>query len=106
MDAACAVALRVGHYDWTDSEKSSMNATIKAEKKLVIEIIREKTGEIVDVADPIGHGGTSTTGSVIKRLFGPNVSVLIDLVPENHRINFQNCVLSLNCLLAAYSSSR
>ena len=53
-----------------------------------------------------GHGGTSTTGSVIKRLFGPNVSVLIDLVPENHRINFQNCVLSLNCLLAAYSSSR
>ena len=63
---------------------------------------------IVKFLHIFSQGGTSTTGSgsIIKRLFGPNVSVLIDLVPENHIINFQNFILSLNCLLTAYSSSR
>ena len=31
---------------------------------------------------------------------------LIDLVPKKHRISLQKCILSLNCLLIAYNSSR
>ena len=62
------VRLRVGHYDWTDSEDSPMSSIIKAEKKVVIRIIKTKTGGKVDVADPTGHGGTSTTGPCYNKI--------------------------------------
>ena len=90
------IRLRVSHYNWTDSDKSFMNFSIKTEKKKVIDIISEMTGEKFEIADPTGHGGTSTNGPVIKRLFGQHVSTLIDLVPEKHRMSLQKCILSLN----------
>ena len=45
-------------------------------------------GEKIDVADFTGHGGISITDPVIKWLFGTNVSILIDMVPEKYKIKY------------------
>ena len=60
----------------------------------------------VDIPDPTGQGGTSTSGPVVKRLFGEEMSVLIQLVPEKHRATFERFITNLNCLLLCYSSNR
>ena len=60
----------------------------------------------VDVPDPTGQGGTSTTGPVVQRLFGGELRVLVSLVPEHHQTVFDNLMTNLSCLLSAFSSNR
>ena len=100
------VRLRVPPFKWEDSESSRMTRFIKAEKQAVIDEIRGSTGMKVDIPDPTGQGGTSTSGPVVKRLFGEEMSVLIQLVPEKHRATFERFITNLNCLLLCYSSNR
>ena len=100
------VRLRVPFYNWADSSYSSMKPMIEKERQDCIDEINALTGDKVDVPDPTGHGGTSTTGPVVRNLFGPEVHVPIGLVPENHKETFSRFIITLDVLLGAYSSTR
>ena len=100
------VRLRVPLYDWQDSDFSRMLPYIKKEKQHCIDFIANKTGKTVEVPDPTGQGGTSTNGPVIENLFGENIHVLIYLVPEQKRDVFGKMLITLTCLLNAYTSNK
>ena len=54
-------------------ENKQISVMIKAAKKRVQEIIKAKTGLSVDKPDPVGAGGTSTTGNMARKLlFDPS----------------------------------
>ena len=100
------VRLKVPFYSWEDSKFSRMKPMIDQTRKDCIQLIRDNAGEKVEVADPTGFGGTSTTGPVIKRLLRQKVEVLVSLVPETHQGNLKELVVMLDVLMSAYSSSR
>lgn len=83
-----------------------MKPIIESTRKECINLIRKNAEEKVEVADSTGFGGTSTTGTVIKRLLRQKVNVLVSLVPETHQGDVKELLVVLDVLMSAYSSSR
>ena len=83
-----------------------MKPIIESTRKECINLIHKNAGEKVQVADSTGFGGTSTTGTVIKRLLRQKVNVLVSLVPETHQGDVKELLVVLDVLMSAYSSSR
>ena len=56
-------------------------------KRKVQDYIKSKTGMVVDKPDPVGAGGTTTTGNIARNLLFDSVQrkVLVECVPEKTR---------------------
>ena len=100
------IHLKVPLYSWEDSKFSCMKPMVDWARQECIDFIYEKTGEKVEVADPTGFGGTSTTGPVIKCLLGQKIEILVMLVPEIHQDYLREVLVVLDVLMGAYSSSQ
>ena len=82
---------------------------IKKAKEKVQSQIYENTGIRVDEPDPVGKGGTSTTGPISKRLLHDTKTrqVLIDCIPERgaDKATLAQIVSNLSIILRLVSSS-
>lgn len=99
--------LAAGMRTWKESFTSE--AKIKKAKEKVRSYIFDKTGIRVDEPDPVGKGGTSTTGPIAKRLLHENATrqVLLECVPERgeDRVQLSNIVSNVSIILRLVSSS-
>ena len=73
---------------------------VDSDRKECIDLIRKNAGEKVEVADSTAVGGTSTTGTVIKRLLRQKVNVLVSLVPETHQSDVKELLVVLDVLMS------
>ena len=99
--------LAAGVRTWKENMQNE--AKIRRAKENVRATIYEQTGIRVDEPDPVGKGGTSTTGPVSKRLLHdiPIRQALIECVPEkgDSRANIEIIVKNISVILRLVSSS-
>eukprot|EP00731_Ephydatia_muelleri_P028943 Em0020g587a len=77
--------LKAGVTAWIQNSKQKERVDVA--KRKVQEYIKTKTGMTVDKPDPVGAGGTTTTGNIARNLlFDPaKRQVLVECVPEKSR---------------------
>ena len=68
-------------------QNSKQKECVDVAKRKVQKYIKTKTGMAVDKPDPVGAGGTTTTGNIARNfLFDPaKRQVLVECVPEKSR---------------------
>ena len=96
-------------------ENSQTKAKVRVVKKVIQETIKAKTGFTVDKPDPVGAGGTTTTGNMARQLLFNSVKrkVLVDCVPVKIRADgkcdqkvFDEYITNYSVILQAISSRR
>ena len=77
--------LKGGATAW--KQNSKQNERVDVAKRRVQDYVKSKTGMVVDKPDPVGAGGTTTTGNIAcNLLFDPvQRKVLVECVPEKAR---------------------
>ena len=105
--------LKAGVTAWIQNSKQKERVDVA--KRKVQEYIKTKTGMTVDKPDPVGAGGTTTTGNIARNLlFHPaKRQVLVECVPEKSRKDgrcdrnvFNEFITNLSVILKAVSSRR
>ena len=88
-------------------ENSQTEAKVRVAKKCIQETIKAKTGLTVDKPDPVGAGGTTTTGNMARQLLFDPVKrkVLVDSVPVKIRADGKcdrRCLMNLSQIILLY----
>ena len=105
--------LKAGVTAWIQNSKHKERVDLA--KRKVQEYIKTKTGMTVDKPDPVGAGGTTTTGNIARNLlFDPAKSqVLVECVSEKSRKDgrcdrnvFNEFITNLSVICTAVSSKR
>ena len=96
-------------------QNSKQKERVDAAKRKVQDYIKSKTGMVVDKPDPVGAGGTTTTGNIARNLLFDPVQrkVLVESTPEKTRRDgtcdrdvFGEFVTNLSVILKAVSSKK
>ena len=77
---------------------------LTAAKVEVKELVKEKTGIVMDAADPAGMGGNTNKGDVCARLLTDYRQVLVEAVPTRFQDEFKELLCRAWIVVKVYTS--
>lgn len=98
--------LRSETFQWTESilQLGRAHQFLTAAKGEVKELVKEKTGIVMDAADPTGMGGNTNKGDVCARLLTDHRQVLVEAVPTRFQDEFNELLCRLWIVVKVYTS--
>ena len=102
-----------GHFNWSESKfegiskSQGVNNLIESKRKIQ-KCVEEEINVALEKPDPTGHGGTSTTGNVVKTLLNTNNRTLLTkhISDVSLKENIDKIILYVSIILCLINSNR
>ena len=102
-----------GHFNWSESKfegiskSQGVNNLIESKRKIQ-KCVEEEINVALEKPDPTGHGGTSTTGNVVKTLLNTNNRTLLTkhISDVCLKENIDKIILYVSIILCLINSNR
>ena len=89
---------------WGVPNASWQKLILEKHKRLMQDIIENATSIHWDKPDPTGKGGSTTTGNTCRDLLHKHRAVIINILPDNHKVLFERWGHMLSAIIRVVSS--